>query len=142
MSTEDHQFKFPFQQSEEEWKSQLTPEEYDILRNKGTEYPHTGEYNHFNEEGKYACKGCGEELFLSEQKFDSSCGWPSFDDEIKGKKILKLRDTSHGMNRVEIICSNCGSHLGHIFNDGPTETRLRYCVNSKSLNFKPKDPES
>lgn len=123
--------------TEDQWKQRLTPEEYRILREKGTERPFSGEYNLLFDEGNYVCAGCGKPLFTSEHKFNSHCGWPSFDNEIPGT-VLKKRDTSHGMIRTEIICANCGGHLGHIFDDGPTDTGLRYCVNSVSLKFNPK----
>lgn len=123
--------------TEEEWKKILSPEQYYILREKGTERPYTGEYNLHFEKGKYTCAGCGEELFTSDQKFESHCGWPSFDNEIGGgDKIKKVKDFSHGMIRTEIVCAKCGGHLGHIFDDGPTKTGMRYCVNSLSLKFK------
>ena len=125
---------YPFQKSDEEWKAQLTDEQYRVLRLKGTERPFTGSYNIHYENGTYACMGCKEPLFESHSKFDSGCGWPSFDQAIKGK-IKYLRDTSHGMIRTEIVCANCGSHLGHVFDDGPTETGQRYCVNSVSIDF-------
>ena len=121
--------------TDKEWKEILNDEEYKILREKGTEYPHTGEYNLHFEEGVYNCKGCKTPLFNSDQKFNSDCGWPSFDDAIEGSIEYK-NDYSLGMIRVEILCSNCGGHLGHIFNDGPTNTGKRYCVNSVSLDFK------
>jgi len=126
---------FIIRKTEDEWKAELTSEEFDVLRRKGTERPFTGEFNDHSEKGTYTCKGCGEDLFTDDQKFDSGCGWPSFDAEIKGK-VAKTSDTSHGMRRVEILCNKCGGHLGHIFNDGPTETGVRYCVNSVSLDFK------
>ena len=122
--------------SEEEWKKLLTPEEYRVLREKGTEAPFTGKYYLHKEKGVYVCAACGAELFTSDMKFDSGCGWPSFDREIAGGKIIQKRDTSHGMIRIEILCANCNSHLGHIFDDGPTETGMRYCVNSVSLGFR------
>lgn len=122
--------------NEEQWKAELTPEQYRVLRMKGTERPHTGEYNLHFKEGIYVCSGCNEQLFESDSKFDAHCGWPSFDKAIKGK-IDYVLDKSHGMTRTEIICKNCGGHLGHVFNDGPTETGQRYCVNSVSLGFKP-----
>ena len=128
----------PVNKSEVEWKKTLTPEQYHILREKGTERPGTGEYNHHNEAGTYACAGCGTDLFTSEQKFDSHCGWPSFDNNIAGgDRVKQIRDFSHGMIRTEIVCATCGGHLGHIFDDGPTATGQRYCVNSLSLTFKP-----
>ncbi len=117
------------------WKSKLTPEQYFILREKGTERPNTGKFLHHKEKGVYKCAGCGNELFTDGMKFDSHCGWPSFDQEIKGGKIKKSIDLSHGMRRVEITCANCGGHLGHLFDDGITETGMRYCVNSLSLSF-------
>jgi peptide-methionine (R)-S-oxide reductase len=123
--------------SEEEWKKTLTPEQYYVLREKGTERPFTGEYNLKFDKGIYTCAGCGTELFTSDQKFESHCGWPSFDNEIgEGNKIKKIKDFSHGMIRTEIVCANCGGHLGHLFDDGPTKSGLRYCVNSLSLQFK------
>ena len=124
------------QKSEEEWKKLLTDEQYRVLRQKGTEAPFTGHYYLNKEKGVYVCAACGSELFTSDMKFDSHCGWPSFDREIAGGKIKTYTDTSHGMVRTEIVCARCDSHLGHIFDDGPTETGLRYCVNSVSLDFK------
>lgn len=118
-----------------DWKSILTEEEYKIMREKGTERPFSGKYNLHFENGVYLCKGCGEPLFDSASKFDAGCGWPSFDKEIQQGKIKEVLDKSHGMIRLEIICANCDSHLGHVFNDGPTATGLRYCVNSVSLDF-------
>ena len=127
-----------FQKSEEEWKKQLSSEQYEVLRNKGTERPFTGKYNDHYEKGWYVCGGCGQELFSSEQKFDSHCGWPSFDGELGGgDRVKKVKDFSHGMIRTEIVCARCGGHLGHLFDDGPTASGLRYCVNSLSLEFKP-----
>ncbi len=122
--------------TEEEWRQFLTPEQYHVLREKGTEAPFTGQLLLNNEKGVYTCAACGNELFTSDMKFDSHCGWPSFDKEIAGGKIKTHTDTSYGMVRTEITCANCGSHLGHLFDDGPTETGERYCVNSLSLGFK------
>lgn len=127
---------YPKGKSEKEWKKQLNSEEYRILREKGTERPFTGGYDLHFEDGIYSCKGCGTKLFTSENKFNSGCGWPSFDKEIEEGIIEKKLDKSHGMIRTEIVCSQCGCHLGHLFDDGPTNTGLRYCVNSASLNFK------
>jgi peptide-methionine (R)-S-oxide reductase len=124
--------------TEKEYRDKLTPDQYHILREKGTERPFTGEYNTHYDNGVYSCAACGNDLFKSDQKFDSGCGWPSFDDEIEGA-IERKRDTTHGMIRTEIMCSNCGSHLGHVFNDGPTPTGIRHCVNSLSLDFKKED---
>ena len=126
--------KYNIEKSEEEWKKVLTPEEYRILREKGTEAPHTGRFNLHFEDGTYKCAACGEKLFESDSKFESGCGWPSFDEAIEGK-IEYVQDRTFGMIRTEILCSNCGSHLGHVFDDGPTETGHRYCVNSASINF-------
>jgi len=121
--------------TEEEWKRILTPEQYAVLREKGTDRPFTGKYYLNTEKGMYVCGACGNELFSSDMKFESSCGWPSFDREIAGGKIKTVVDKSHGMVRTEILCAKCGSHLGHLFDDGPTKTGMRYCVNSTSLNF-------
>jgi peptide-methionine (R)-S-oxide reductase len=121
--------------SEEEWKKELTDAQYTILRKKGTERPFTGAYNMHFENGTYHCAGCNTPLFESHTKFDAGCGWPSFDASIKGN-VTYILDKSHGMIRTEIVCSSCGGHLGHVFNDGPTATGTRYCVNSISIDFK------
>ncbi|WP_378174514.1 peptide-methionine (R)-S-oxide reductase MsrB [Aquimarina sp. SS2-1] len=126
--------KYPYQKTEEEWKKELSEEQYRVLRQKGTERPFTGKYNIHAEDGTYKCMACNTPLFESSSKFDSGCGWPSFDESIEGS-VEYIRDTSHGMIRTEILCANCGSHLGHVFNDGPTETGQRYCVNSVSIDF-------
>lgn len=122
------------QKSEEEWKNELTDAQYTILRKKGTERPFTGAYNMHFENGTYHCAGCDSPLFESHTKFDAGCGWPSFDASIKGK-VTYILDKSHGMIRTEIVCTTCDGHLGHVFNDGPTATGTRYCVNSLSLAF-------
>ena len=124
--------------TEEEWKKKLTPEEFHILREKGTERPFTGEYDKFYKDGTYKCAGCGTELFTSSSKYNSGCGWPAF-YEAMPEKIQESADNSFGMKRVEITCENCGGHLGHVFNDGPQPSGLRYCVNSISLDFDSKD---
>jgi methionine-R-sulfoxide reductase len=125
-----------YNKTEEEWKKTLSEEQYYVLREKGTERPFTGKYNMHFEKGVYKCAGCGYELFTSDQKFESHCGWPSFDNEIGGgERIKKIKDVSHGMVRTEIVCARCGGHLGHIFDDGPTKTGMRYCVNSLSVDF-------
>lgn len=116
------------------WKDKLSPEEYYVLRQKGTERPFSGKYNMHFEKGTYVCNACKTSLFESGTKFDSGCGWPSFDQALEGK-IEYIQDRSHGMIRTEIVCVNCQSHLGHVFDDGPTDTGLRYCVNSVSLDF-------
>jgi peptide-methionine (R)-S-oxide reductase len=122
---------------EKDWAKKLTPEEYRILREKATEAPFTGEYDSFFEDGVYLCKGCGQELFESSSKFDSGCGWPAFDRAKEGV-VSFTEDLSYGMRRIEVTCSSCGGHLGHIFPDGPTETGQRLCINSLSLDFKHK----
>ncbi|WP_310557533.1 peptide-methionine (R)-S-oxide reductase MsrB [Flavobacterium sp.] len=127
--------KYKVDKSEAEWIAQLGIEKYKILRQKGTEYPHSGAYNLHYENGTYVCAGCQEPLFESTSKFDAHCGWPSFDESISGK-VEYIKDSTHGMIRTEIVCANCGGHLGHIFNDGPTKTGQRYCVNSLSIDFK------
>jgi peptide-methionine (R)-S-oxide reductase len=129
--------KYPIQKSNNEWTEQLTKEQYRVLREKGTEKPFTGEYNMHFEDGVYTCMGCNASLFNSVTKFDSGCGWPSFDESIEGA-VEYIRDSSHGMIRTEILCASCGSHLGHVFNDGPTKTGQRYCVNSVSIDFNKK----
>ncbi|MDX1542504.1 MAG: peptide-methionine (R)-S-oxide reductase MsrB [Christiangramia sp.] len=126
--------KYKIEKTEEEWKKELSPEQYRILREKGTEAPHSGKYNLHFDKGIYKCAACGEQLFESDSKFESGCGWPSFDDAIEGK-VEYVQDRSLGMIRTEILCSNCGSHLGHVFDDGPTDTGQRYCVNSASIEF-------
>lgn len=123
--------------SEEEWKRILTPEQYRILREKGTERAWTGEYNETMTPGTYECAGCGTVLFRSEGKFIAHCGWPAFDRAADGVKITETNDTSHGMVRTEVTCPKCGGHLGHLFDDGPTETGMRYCINSVSIKLKP-----
>ena len=123
--------------SEEQWKAELSPEEYRILREKDTEPAFTGEYYKHKEKGVYLCSGCGNELFSSESKYDSGSGWPSFWTALSEDKIKKETDNSSGMKRTEIMCNRCGGHLGHVFDDGPKPTGKRFCVNSGSLNFNP-----
>ena len=130
--------KYPVSKSEEEWLEELGPERYRILREKGTERPFTGEYNLTTSNGIYRCAGCNTQLFDSSSKFDSGCGWPSFDKAIEGT-VEYVKDKSHGMIRTEILCANCGGHLGHVFEDGPTPTGQRYCVNSLSIDFRPEN---
>ena len=120
--------------TDEQWLSELGPERYRILRQKGTERPFSGSLNSEYAPGSYRCAGCGVALFDSSAKFDSGCGWPSFDQSLP-ERVTYVRDNSHGMIRTEILCQGCGGHLGHVFPDGPTETGQRYCVNSLSLTF-------
>lgn len=127
--------EYEISKTDSEWRTQLGEEKYRILREKGTEYPHTGEYNLHFEKGTYVCGGCQEPLFKSDSKFKSECGWPSFDDAIEGKIEYK-KDITYGMQRTEILCAKCGGHLGHVFDDGPTKTGTRFCVNSLSVEFK------
>lgn len=122
--------------SEEEWKKILTPEEFSVLRKKGTEPPFTSRYVHHTKKGLYVCAGCGNELFSSETKFDSGSGWPSFFVPLSDDALLLKPDKSLGMQRTEVLCGRCGSHLGHVFDDGPAPTGQRFCMNSVSLHFK------
>ncbi len=125
--------------TDEEWKKELTPEEYRILREKGTERAFTGKYWDHHEIGTYICAACGTELFESNTKFDSGCGWPSYFEPIDSSRIIYNDDSSFGMKRTEVICAKCDGHLGHVFDDGPPPTGLRYCINSGSMKFLKKE---
>jgi peptide-methionine (R)-S-oxide reductase len=129
------------EKTDAEWKEELTDAQYRVLRKKGTERAFTGQYYNFHQEGVYLCAACGQELFDSETKYDSGSGWPSFYTPIDQDNVEEERDFSHFMVRTEVVCSRCGGHLGHVFKDGPEPTGLRYCINSVSLDFKPKDEE-
>ena len=127
--------------TDEEWKALLTPDQYAVARRKGTERAFTGKYWDFDEQGVYLCVCCGNELFTSDTKYDSGCGWPSFYAPLDETRITKDVDTSYGMRQTEVMCSRCGAHLGHVFDDGPNPTGLRFCMNSASLDFTEKNPE-
>ncbi len=125
--------------SDAEWRDRLTPEQYHVLREAGTERAFTGKYNDHKAEGSYKCAGCGETLFESDAKFDSGCGWPSFTVPASGEAVEERTDTSRGMIRTEVLCSTCNGHLGHVFPDGPGPEGLRYCMNSLALDFDPEE---
>jgi peptide-methionine (R)-S-oxide reductase len=128
--------EFPIGKTDAEWKEELTQEQYRILRKAGTERAFSGIYTDLDASGVYRCAGCGAELFTSDNKYHSGCGWPAFDDVLDEKKVIKRHDLSHGMDRIEVLCASCGGHLGHLFDDGPSETTgLRYCINSVALEF-------
>jgi peptide-methionine (R)-S-oxide reductase len=123
------------EKSEQEWREELTPEQYRVLREKGTEAPFSGEYDHVFEPGTYSCAACGKELFDSDAKYDSGCGWPAFSAPAGEDAVEEESDRTFGMVRTEVLCASCGGHLGHVFPDGPNPTGLRYCINSAALKL-------
>jgi peptide-methionine (R)-S-oxide reductase len=123
--------------SDAQWREELSPEQYRILRQAGTERAFTGPFWNAKEKGIYSCAGCGEELFVSDTKFDSGCGWPSYFEPLRPDAVTEHRDVTHGMIRTEVRCANCGGHLGHVFPDGPPPTGLRYCINGHAMTFEP-----
>jgi peptide-methionine (R)-S-oxide reductase len=130
--------KFPMQKTDAEWRQSLTPEQYRVLRQHGTERPHSSALDKEFRPGTFVCAGCGEPLFQTDTKFDAGCGWPSFSQPLEAQAVETSTDTSHFMVRTEVHCAKCGGHLGHVFPDGPAPTGQRYCMNGVSLDFKPK----
>lgn len=138
-NSKGNEMNIKVQKTDNEWKESLTPDQYQVLREKGTEKPFTGKYWNFDEKGIYNCAACGQVLFDSETKFDAGCGWPSFSDVVNNKNVILKDDYTFGMHRIEVMCSNCGGHLGHVFDDGPKPTGQRFCINSASIEFEKKN---
>jgi peptide-methionine (R)-S-oxide reductase len=129
---------YKVKKTDAEWRAELSPEQYQVARQSATERPFSGKYWDHWDDGRYNCVGCGTPLFEAATKFDAGCGWPSYYAPINGEVVERVRDTSHGMVRVEVRCNNCGSHLGHVFEDGPEPTGERFCINSAAIHFAPK----
>jgi peptide-methionine (R)-S-oxide reductase len=137
MSSHDHDDpRYPGKKTDDEWRKELSPMQYEVARHAATERPFSGAYWDHWDDGQYKCVGCGETLFESTTKFDAGCGWPSYSEAVNAEVIERIRDESHGMTRVEVRCKNCGSHLGHVFPDGPEPTGERFCINSAAIDFK------
>ena len=135
MSHDHDDPRYPVKKTDEEWRKELSPMQYEVARHAATERPFSGAYWDHWDDGKYKCVGCGEALFESKTKFDAGCGWPSYSEAVNAEVIERIRDVSHGMVRVEVRCKKCGSHLGHVFPDGPEPTGERFCINSAAIDF-------
>jgi peptide-methionine (R)-S-oxide reductase len=139
MSSHDHDDpRYPVKKTDDEWRKELSPMQYEVARHAATERPFSGAYWDHWDDGQYKCVGCGEVLFESTTKFDAGCGWPSYSEAVNAEVIERIRDQTHDMVRVEVRCKKCGSHLGHVFPDGPEPTGERFCINSAAIDFKPK----
>jgi peptide-methionine (R)-S-oxide reductase len=138
MSHDHNDPRYPIQKKDDEWRKELSPMQYEVARHAATERPFTGEYWNHWDDGQYKCVGCGEALFESKTKFDAGCGWPSYSEAVNAEVIERISDVSHGMVRVEVRCKKCGSHLGHVFPDGPEPTGERFCINSAAIDFQSK----
>ena len=140
MSSHDHDdARYTVKKTDEQWRKELSPMQYEVARHAATERPFSGTYWDHWDDGKYKCVGCGEVLFESKTKFDAGCGWPSYSEAVNAEVIERIRDVSHGMVRIEVRCKKCGSHLGHVFPDGPEPTGERFCINSAAIDFQKQD---